>query len=195
MCIHHTYLRKTGNWDNKNNKWQIRECHFQHLSLKPCVSFCRPVTFHVLVLCPLLATRWSCSVSHEAFLLSESRWRGNNFCKRSGMRAGQSSDYVMGWTAGVLFCHMPRYILSPPHPPNLLSVDTNSWVPGDRREAVPITDRAGPWGCETSRLPHFLDNRLTDGGEVASLTCQPPFTPQEDSWYSFLLEDESTPGP
>jgi hypothetical protein len=49
-----------------------------------------------------------------------------------------------------------------------------------------------PWRpkvCETSRLPHFLDNRLTDGGEV-SLTKR-----QEDSWYSFLLEAELTPGP
>jgi hypothetical protein len=27
-------------------------------------------------------------------------------------------------------------------------------------------------GFETSRLPHFLDNRLTDGGEVVSLTRQ-----------------------
>jgi hypothetical protein len=26
-----------------------------------------------------------------------------------------------------------------------------------------------------------LDNRLTDGGEVVSLTCRPPFTPQEGS--------------
>jgi hypothetical protein len=45
-----------------------------------------------------------------------------------------------------------------------------------------------------SRLPHFLDSRLTDGGEV-SLTRRPSFTPQEDSWYSFLLEAESTLGP
>jgi hypothetical protein len=41
-------------------------------------------------------------------------------------------------------------------------------------------------------LPHFLDNRFTDGGEVVSLTNRQPFTPQEDSWYSFLLEVEST---
>jgi hypothetical protein len=40
--------------------------------------------------------------------------------------------------------------------------------------------------------PHFLDDRLTDGGEVVSLTRRPSFTPQEDSWYSFLLEAEST---
>jgi hypothetical protein len=46
-----------------------------------------------------------------------------------------------------------------------------------------------------SSLPHFLNNRLTDGGEVVSLTGRPPFTPQEDSWYSFLLDADSTPGP
>jgi hypothetical protein len=43
-------------------------------------------------------------------------------------------------------------------------------------------------------LPHFLDSRLTDDGKVVSLRRRPPFTPQEDSWYSFLLEAESTPG-
>jgi hypothetical protein len=32
------------------------------------------------------------------------------------------------------------------------------------------TARGGPYICETSRLPHFLDNRVTDGGEVVSLT-------------------------
>jgi hypothetical protein len=46
-----------------------------------------------------------------------------------------------------------------------------------------------------SRLPHFLDSRLTDDGEVVSLARRPSFTPQEDSWYSFLLEAESTSKP
>jgi hypothetical protein len=41
----------------------------------------------------------------------------------------------------------------------------------------------------------FLNNRLRDGGEVVSLTCRPRFLPQEDSWYSVLLEVESTLGP
>jgi hypothetical protein len=30
-----------------------------------------------------------------------------------------------------------------------------------------------------SRLPHFLHNRLTDGGEVVSLARRPPFTPRK----------------
>jgi hypothetical protein len=33
-------------------------------------------------------------------------------------------------------------------------------------------------GFERSRLPHFLDNGLTDDGEVVSLTHWLPFTPR-----------------
>jgi hypothetical protein len=36
--------------------------------------------------------------------------------------------------------------------------------------------------CETLGVPHFLDNRLRDGGEVVSLMRRSPFSPQEDSW-------------
>jgi hypothetical protein len=46
-------------------------------------------------------------------------------------------------------------------------------------EALPVTGREGPYGCEMSRIPHFLDNQLTDGGEVVSLTRRPPFTPRK----------------
>jgi hypothetical protein len=31
------------------------------------------------------------------------------------------------------------------------------------------------------RIPHCLDSLLTDGGEIASLTRGPPFTPQDHS--------------
>jgi hypothetical protein len=70
-----------------------------------------------------------------------------------------------------------------------------SWRSKDqKKESYRVTGREGPQGCETSRLPHFIDNRLTDGGEIVSLTRRPPFTPQKDFWYSFLLEAELTPG-
>jgi hypothetical protein len=46
-------------------------------------------------------------------------------------------------------------------------------------KAISVTGREGPLGCETSRLPQFLDNRLTEGGKVVSLTCRPPFTPRK----------------
>jgi hypothetical protein len=64
----------------------------------------------------------------------------------------------------------------------------------DNGKSRPEPGRGGPQGYETSTLAHFLGNRLTDGGEVVSLTRRPLFTPQEDSEYSFLLEAESTPG-
>jgi hypothetical protein len=53
----------------------------------------------------------------------------------------------------------------------------------EREKGKPITliSRGGPWISETSRLPYFLEIRLTDGGMVVSLTHRPLFTTQEDS--------------
>jgi hypothetical protein len=68
-------------------------------------------------------------------------------------------------------------------------------VKGKKGKDIPVAGLEGPQDCETSRLPHFLNNRLTDGGKIVSLTRWLLFTPQEDSWYSFLLQTESTPGP
>jgi hypothetical protein len=61
----------------------------------------------------------------------------------------------------------------------------------EKGKAIPVTGRECPQGCETSRLPHFLDNQLTDGGEVFS--AGRPLSPR-NSLYSFLLEAASTPG-
>jgi hypothetical protein len=47
---------------------------------------------------------------------------------------------------------------------------------GKKGKAIPVTGCGGPEGCEMSRLPHFLDNQLTDGSEVVSLMCRLPFT-------------------
>jgi hypothetical protein len=38
-----------------------------------------------------------------------------------------------------------------------------------------------------SRLPHFVNNRLTDGGEVISITSWPPFTDREIPSTHFFL--------
>jgi hypothetical protein len=43
-------------------------------------------------------------------------------------------------------------------------------------KVILVTGRGGPQGCQTSSLPHFPGNRLTDGGKVFSLTRRPPFT-------------------
>jgi hypothetical protein len=81
--------------------------------------------------------------------------------------------------------------------PNVLISDsrTAGYDGKGKGKAIPVADREGTRGCETSRLPNFLDYRLTDGCEVVSLTHRPLFAPQEDSWYSFLLEAESILGP
>jgi hypothetical protein len=44
---------------------------------------------------------------------------------------------------------------------------------------IPVTGHRGPLGCETSSLPHFLENRFTDGGEVVRLVRQRPFIPRK----------------
>jgi hypothetical protein len=46
-------------------------------------------------------------------------------------------------------------------------------------KAIPVTGRGGSQVCETSRVSHFLDNWLTDGGEVVSFTRRKTFTPRK----------------
>jgi hypothetical protein len=50
---------------------------------------------------------------------------------------------------------------------------------GKKGKAIAVTGREGPKGCGTSRLPHFLDSRLTGVGKVVSLTRRPLFTPRK----------------
>jgi hypothetical protein len=50
---------------------------------------------------------------------------------------------------------------------------------GGEAKGVHVTGHGDPQSCETSRLSHFLGNRLTDGGEVVSLTHRQPFTPSK----------------
>jgi hypothetical protein len=50
---------------------------------------------------------------------------------------------------------------------------------GNRQKKKKVTDRGGSQDCETSRLSHFLDSRLTGVDEVISLTWRPSFTPRK----------------
>jgi hypothetical protein len=61
-----------------------------------------------------------------------------------------------------------------------------TWMLGTiKGEVIRVTGRGGPQGCETSRLPHFLDNWLTDGDEVLSLTLRPTFTSRKNLATNF----------
>jgi hypothetical protein len=61
------------------------------------------------------------------------------------------------------------------------------------RKAIPLQAWTGPEGSRRLRLPVFQDSRHNKGGNV-SPTYRPPLTPRKYSWYSLLLEAESTPG-
>jgi hypothetical protein len=50
---------------------------------------------------------------------------------------------------------------------------------GGGGKAIPVTGRGDPYVYETSRLPHFLDNRLTDDGEIVTLKQRSLFTPRK----------------
>jgi hypothetical protein len=60
------------------------------------------------------------------------------------------------------------------------------------------TGCGGPWGCEMLGIPHCLDNRFLDGGDVR-FTHRPRSSPQKNVyfylWYTFLLVNERTQGP
>jgi hypothetical protein len=72
-----------------------------------------------------------------------------------------------------------------------LSYDSRRTV--KKSKAIPVTDRGGLQDCKMLRIPHCLDNWLTEGGKDASLTCRPPLyslvTLFLCFWYSFLLGD------
>jgi hypothetical protein len=60
----------------------------------------------------------------------------------------------------------------------IVMLDTNRSCLLGKGKDIPVTGRGGPQSCERSRLPHYVDKRLTDDGKVVSLTLRPPFTPQ-----------------
>jgi hypothetical protein len=65
---------------------------------------------------------------------------------------------------------------------------------GSKSKAISVTGRRGLSGCKMLRIPHCLDNRLTNGGMVVSPTHRPLLYSPETLflcfWYSFLLEAE-----
>ena len=60
-------------------------------------------------------------------------------------------------------------------------------------KVVPLQTRRSPEDSRKLRFPDFVTT-AQDGGKVVSLTHRPPLPPKKYSWYSFLLEDESTTG-
>jgi len=63
-----------------------------------------------------------------------------------------------------------------------------------KRQARPITGPRCLKGSRKLRFPDYV-TMAQDDGKVVSLKHRPLFNPRKYSWYSFLLEAESTPGP
>jgi hypothetical protein len=64
----------------------------------------------------------------------------------------------------------------------------------EKDKAIPVEAWTGREGCRRLRFPD-LKNLIHEGDKVASPTHRPPLSPRKYSWYSFLLEAESNPGP
>ena len=62
-----------------------------------------------------------------------------------------------------------------------------------RVKSVPLQAWSGPEDSRKFKFPDFVTT-AQDGGKVVSTTHRPPLPTRKYSWYSFLLEAESTPG-
>jgi hypothetical protein len=72
----------------------------------------------------------------------------------------------------------------------LIGVD---YIKRYKGKAVPLQAWSGPEGFRKLRFPDFMAT-AHDGGKVVNLMHRPPLPSRKCSWYSFLLEAESTPG-
>jgi hypothetical protein len=57
-------------------------------------------------------------------------------------------------------------------------IQNSKWIK-KKGKGIPVPDQGGLQGCETSRSPQFVENRLIDGGKVISPTRRPPFIPRK----------------
>jgi hypothetical protein len=76
--------------------------------------------------------------------------------------------------------------LTKPHPAYVQQASVCSHE--SKGKAVPLQAWIGPEGSRKLRFPDFMTT-AQNGGKLVRLT------PRKYTWYSFLLEAESTPGP
>jgi len=77
------------------------------------------------------------------------------------------------------------------YPALALAIDGGVILLPVKGKAVPLQAWTGSEGSRKLRLPDFVTT-AQDGGQPYAPAA---FTPRKYSWYSFLLEAESTPGP
>jgi hypothetical protein len=78
---------------------------------------------------------------------------------------------------------------------SILSENAVSIYMEGKSKSNPITGLDKPRGFQEVEAPRFQDNRHTKVVRLSALRTGHLYPPRKYSWYSFLLEAESTPGP
>ena len=73
-----------------------------------------------------------------------------------------------------------------------MEINTQEFYISAEDKAIPVQDRIALEGSMRLRIPDF---KTYERGRVVSPTHRPPLSSWKYSWYSCLLEAESTPGP
>ena len=105
-------------------------------------------------------------------------------------------------TAFLDMIHFEPFFKAPVAFPRKLGVcirDVNKTIDISNRnkvkgKSVPLQTWSSPEGFRKLKFPDFMTT-AQKGGKVVSLTHRPHLPPRKFSWYSFLLEAESIPGP
>jgi hypothetical protein len=79
---------------------------------------------------------------------------------------------------GTNSCSNTRFYLIRHHP--FLSFYIHFTITSGKKVKLSLQQAMEAVRVVTSRLPHFFDNQLTDGGEVVNLMYRMPFTPPDD---------------
>ena len=74
-------------------------------------------------------------------------------------------------------------------------VGQRTYCNNKKGKSIPLQGWKGPKVLTRLRRPDFSRQSAHEGGKVLSPTHRPPLPPRKYSWYSFLLQAESTPGP
>jgi hypothetical protein len=121
---------------------------------------------------------------------------------RVAQRWGRHSNAYVGW-----HCHACSSHHMYTAPWGRLKISASCWVTTLHETGNPFGLRIckvkvkfslyRPWRplwLREVEAPTFSDIRLIDGGQGCQPYAPATFHPQENSWYSFLLEAEPTPG-